>query len=189
LLGGDRRKIELAYALLLSLPGSPIVYYGDEIGMGDNIWLNDRDGVRTPMQWDASANAGFANADVPPERLYAPLITDERFGYHRVNVAAQRADPHSFWHTLRQMLALRKAHPAFSAGAVEFLDFENVAVLGIKRLHPTETILALHNLSAETQTVNVIGAWHEIISDRALSENTLRLSAYQSLLLIASTIP
>ncbi len=150
LLDGDRRKIELLISILLTLPGSPILYYGDEIGMGDNIWLDDRDGVRTPIQWNDSPNAGFSSA--PPAKLYAPLIADERFGYRRVNVAAQQADPDSLWHTVRRMIALRKAHRALGQGAHEFLPLENRAVLAVARTQGDETILAVHNLSPQTQS-------------------------------------
>jgi maltose alpha-D-glucosyltransferase/alpha-amylase len=149
LLDGDRRKIELAHSILLTLPGSPILYYGDELGMGENIWLDDRDGVRTPMQWKAGPNAGFSTA--PPDRLYAPVIDDERFGYRRVNVAAQREDPQSLWHTLRHMMAVRKAHPTFGYGACEFLAVENSAVLAVVRTSGEHTLLAFHNLSASEQ--------------------------------------
>jgi maltose alpha-D-glucosyltransferase/alpha-amylase len=149
LLDDDRRKVELAHSILFTLPGSPILYYGDEIGMRDNIWLDDRDGVRTPMQWGEGPNAGFSNAG--PEALYAPVIADERFGYQRVNVAAQRADAASLWHTLRRMIAVRQGHRAFGRGACEFLRIENRAVLATVRTAGDETILAVHNLSALPQ--------------------------------------
>lgn len=149
LLDGDPRKIELAHALLFALPGTPILYYGDEIGMGDNIWLDDRDGLRTPMQWDAGPNAGFSSA--PAEALYLPLIDDERFGYRRVNVAAQRADPGSLWHALRRLIAVRKAHPVFGGGCCEFIEGDNPAVLAVMRRDGEETVLAAHNLSALPQ--------------------------------------
>jgi maltose alpha-D-glucosyltransferase/alpha-amylase len=155
LLDGDRHKIELAHSILFSLPGSPILYYGDEIGMGDNIGLDDRDGVRTPMQWEAGPNASFSGRGVPPERLYAPLIDDERFGYRTVNVAAQRADPGSLWHTLRHMIAVRKQHPAFSRGECEFLPLNTHAALAFRRTADDETILALHNLSPAPHTIQL----------------------------------
>lgn len=155
LLDNDRRKIELLNSILFTLPGSPILYYGDEIGMGDNIWLDDRDGVRTPMQWDAGPNAGFSRRELPPEPLYAPLIDDERFGYQRVNVVSQRADPASLWHTLRRMIAVRKGHPAFGCGDYEFLPIGNLAVLALVRTCATETVLALHNLSVQPQTIRL----------------------------------
>jgi len=146
LLDGDTRKIALLHSLLFSLPGSPVLYYGDEIGMGDNIWLPDRNGVRTPMQWDASPGAGFSSA--PPERFYAPLIQEGEFDYRRVNLAAQKADPNSLWHTLRHMIAIRKAHPALGAGDYRLLYLDRLpAFLGVLRQDGQETLLALHNLS------------------------------------------
>jgi maltose alpha-D-glucosyltransferase/alpha-amylase len=151
LLDGDRRKIELLNSILFTLPGSPILYYGDEIGMGDAIWLDDRDGVRTPMQWDGGQNAGFSTA--PPEKLYVSPVDDERFGYHHVNVAAQRADPDSLWNTLRRMIAVRKQEPAFGCGECQFPPIENRAVLGLARTCEGQSALALHNMSAHPQTV------------------------------------
>jgi maltose alpha-D-glucosyltransferase/alpha-amylase len=145
LLDGDVSKIELLNSLLFTLPGSPILYYGDEIGMGDNIWLDDREGVRTPMQWEAGPNAGFSTAAA--DKLYLPVIDDERFGCQHVNVAAQRADSHSLWHTLRRMMAVRKAHRAFGWGRCEFLDAGDRAVLAALRADGQETILAINNLS------------------------------------------
>ncbi len=149
LLDGDRRKIELLNSILFTLPGSPILYYGDEIGMGDNIWLHDRNGVRTPMQWNAGLNAGFSEA--PPERLYAPPIADERYGYARVNVAAQRADPNSLWNALRRMIAVRKKHPAFGLGSAEFLEPAEKAILAYVVSAGEEQILAAHNLCGAPQ--------------------------------------
>jgi maltose alpha-D-glucosyltransferase/alpha-amylase len=151
LLDGDRRKIELLNSILFALPGSPILYYGDEIGMGDNLWLDDRNGVRTPMQWDSSPNAGFSSAHTLA--LYSPVIDDERFGYRGINVAAQRADPYSLWHTLRKMIMVRKRQRAFGSSACEFLPTENPAVLGVLRAAAGETVLALHNLSPTTQAL------------------------------------
>ncbi len=151
LLGNDRARLELAHSLLLTLPGSPVIYYGDEIGMGDNIWLEDRDGVRTPMQWNDGPNAGFSAA--PPGALYAPVIDDAVYGYRQVNVEAQRADPGSMLNRLRAMLRVRKAHPAFGRGAIRFLEPANRAVLAYLRSYGDETLLIVQNLSAEPQTV------------------------------------
>ena len=118
LLGNDRAaRIELANSLLFTLPGSPVVYYGDEIGMGDDIWLDDRDGVRTPMQWTAGPNAGFSTAEAAD--LYAPVIDDESYGYRQINVESQRGDPHSLLNRMRQMIRVRKAIPAFGRGEIE----------------------------------------------------------------------
>lgn len=151
LLDNNRRKIELAHSLLFTLPGSPVMYYGDEIGMGDNIWLKDRDGVRTPMQWSAERNAGFSTAD--PALLYAPVIDDATFGYQRVNVAAQARDPHSLLNTLKQMIAARKRHRAFGRGTIEFLNVQNNAVLAYLRRYEKETLCVLNNLSDVPQTI------------------------------------
>jgi maltose alpha-D-glucosyltransferase/alpha-amylase len=174
LLDGDRRKLELANSILFTLPGAPIVYYGDEIGMGDNIWLNDRDGVRTPMQWDAGPNAGFTGPDVPPERLYAPVVDDPQFGYRRVNVQAQRADPGSLWHALRRMIAVRKSQPALSRGDCDFLPLRNHAVLAVARTHGRDTVLALHNLTGQAQRIGPrLARWQgaavrDLLKDEAL---------------------
>ncbi|HJW84584.1 MAG TPA: alpha-glucosidase C-terminal domain-containing protein, partial [Anaerolineae bacterium] len=153
LLDNDRRKIELANSLLFTLPGSPIVYYGDEIGMGDNVDLPDRNGVRTPMQWDASPTAGFSMAK--PEALYAPVIDDATYGAARVNVAAQRADPDSLWNVTRRMIAVRKQHPAFGWGGFEWIECESSAVVAYLRAYGDERLLTLNNLSSSTQTVTL----------------------------------
>ncbi|MEW5938312.1 MAG: maltose alpha-D-glucosyltransferase [Chloroflexota bacterium] len=149
LLDNDRRKIELANSLLFTLPGSPIIYYGDEIGMGDNIWLDDRNGVRTPMQWDDSTYAGFSA--VPP---FAPLLEGE-YGPGRVNVAAQMADPASLLHTMQRMIAVRKAHHAFGRGRFEWADAGTNAIASYTRKHENETLLILNNLSGTPQTVHL----------------------------------
>ena len=153
LLDNDRERIELANSLLFTLPGAPVVYSGDEIGMGDNIWLDDRDGVRTPMQWSAGRNAGFSSAD--GEDLYCEPIDDEVYGYERVNVAAQHAQSGSLWRRMQQMIATRKAHPALGGGEAQFLEVGNRAILPILRIHSEETILAVHNLSAEELMVEL----------------------------------
>ncbi len=147
LLENDRARIEVANSLLFTLPGAPVVYYGDEIGMGDDIWLEDRDGVRTPMQWSAGRNAGFSGAEF--ETLYCQPIDDEAYSYKRVNVEAQRAHGDSLWHRIRQMIATRKAQPALARGDVQFLDVEDRAVLAFLRGHEGQAVLAVHNLSAE----------------------------------------
>jgi len=153
LLDGDPCKIELAHALLFALPGTPIFYYGDEIGMGDNIWLDDRDGVRTLFQWDATANAGFSPASA--DQLYAPVIAEGEYAYTRVNLAAQQADPDSLWHRLRRLAAVRQSHSAFGHGLFDFLHLDQAALLGIVRRHAATTVLALFNLSAEAQPVRL----------------------------------
>ena len=153
LLDNDRRKIELANSLLFTLPGSPFVYYGDEIGMGDNIWLEDRDGVRTPMQWEAQPGAGFSQA--PPDRWYLPLIDQPPYAPAQVNVSAQQADPYSLFNTMRRMIQVRKQHLAFGRGAFEWLDACPKAVTGYWRTYQDERLLVLNNLSEEVQTVVV----------------------------------
>jgi len=151
LLDNDRRKIELANYMLFTLPGSPIIYYGDEIGMGDNIWLEDRDGLRTPMQWSDDKNAGFSTAH--PSRLYSPVIDDEVFGYQKVNVQAQRNTPFSLFHTMRKMISARKKHKSFGRGDCQFLHPDSTAVLAYIRQHEDETILVVINLSSSPQSV------------------------------------
>jgi maltose alpha-D-glucosyltransferase/alpha-amylase len=153
LLDNDRDRIELANSLLFTLPGAPVVYYGDEIGMGDDIWLDDRDGVRTPMQWSAGANAGFSEAEA--ETLYSQPIDDEVFGYQRVNVETQQSDAGSLLHRMQKMIATRKAHAVLAQGEVRFLEAENRAILAFLRSDGKETILAVHNLSAERAEIEL----------------------------------
>jgi len=131
LLDNDRNQLELFTALLLSLPGSPVLYYGDEIGMGDNIWLGDRDGVRTPMQWTSDRNAGFSGSD--PARLYLPLIMDPIYGYQALNVEAQERNGGSLLHWTRRMIEIRKRHPVFGQGGYEELNSSNPSVLAFVR--------------------------------------------------------
>ena len=151
LLDNDRRKIELANSILFTLPGSPTIYYGDEIGMGDNIWLEDRDGLRTPMQWSDDENAGFST--VHPSRLYSPVIDDEAFGYQKVNVQTQRNDPSSTFHTMRKMIAYRKKHKSFGRGVCQFLHPDSTSVLAYIRHYKSETIVVVNNLSPSAQSV------------------------------------
>jgi maltose alpha-D-glucosyltransferase/alpha-amylase len=158
LLENDRRRIELLNCLLLTLPGSPIIYYGDEIGMGDNIYLGDRNGVRTPMQWSRDRNAGFSTAE--EGRLYLPVITDPVYGYQAVNVAAQRATPSSLLNTMRRLIATRKRSTAFGRGTIEFLRPRNTAVLAFLREHGEERILVVANLSERSQPVELDLARH-----------------------------
>ncbi|MBI4786221.1 MAG: maltose alpha-D-glucosyltransferase [Chloroflexi bacterium] len=158
LLDNNQRKIELANSLLFTLPGSPIIYYGDEIGMGDDIWLKDRDGVRTPMQWSAQECAGFSKA--PASRLYAPVIHDPIYGYARVNVEQQRADPESLYHTLKWLIAIRRQHPVFGRGDCIFLTPPNPAILAYIRHYQDETVVAVHNLSERAQETGLdLGAF------------------------------
>ena len=151
LLDNDRAKIQVAHSLLVTLIGSPVLYYGDEIGMGDNIKLDDRWGVRTPMQWNDSRNAGFS--DAPREKLYLPLIEDEVYGYQRVNVALAERAPDSFLNWLRNALKIRAQHPAFGHGDLQTLDTKNPALFAYTRATPQEKLLVVNNLSAHTQNV------------------------------------
>jgi maltose alpha-D-glucosyltransferase / alpha-amylase len=156
LLDNDRDKILLANSLLLTMVGSPIIYYGDEIGMGDNIWLQDRDGVRTAMQWSDVPNAGFSTAAA--ECLYEPVIEEGEFGYARVNVASQEANPGSLLYALRGLIALRKKYRAFGRGAARFVDVGNEHVLAYERAWEDERILVVNNLSASSQPIH-LGAY------------------------------
>ncbi len=149
LLDNDRRKIELMNGLLFSLPGTPILYYGDEIGMGDNIYLGDRDGVRTPMQWNADRNAGFSRAN--PQKLYLPVNIDPEYRYESVNVEAAQQNPSSLWWWMRRLIAVRQRHRVFGTGTLEFLLPENSKVLAFVRSSEEETVLVVANLSRFTQ--------------------------------------
>lgn len=153
LLQNDRAAIEVANSMLLTFVGSPVLYYGDEIGMGDNIWLNDRDGVRTPMQWNAGPNAGFSEA--PAEALFIPLIDDEVFGYQRVNVAAQEADPDSLLNRMRTLLKVRKQYPVFGRGNMALLDAAPHSVLAYRRDYDGETFVVVNNLAPEAVSVTL----------------------------------
>src|SRR5258706_10868440 len=144
-LENDRRRIELLTGLLLTLPGSPILYYGDEIGMGDNIYLGDRKGVRTPMQWSPDRNAGFSRAD--PQRLYLPPVMDAVYGYQSVNVEAQLRSASSLLHWTRRLIAVRRTHRAFGRGTLTFLDPGNRKILAYLREYAGEAILCVTNLS------------------------------------------
>ena len=149
LLDNDRRKIELASSLLFTLPGSPIIYYGDEIGMGDNIWLEDRNGVRTPMQWDDSPNAGFTTG-MP----FAPLIEGD-LDFHHINVARQIRDKTSLFHSIRHMMAIRKQYDVFGRGNLEWVMIDNPSIAAYTRKYQDESLLILHNLSGSTQTIEL----------------------------------
>ncbi len=149
LLNNNRRKVELMNALLFSLPGTPVIYYGDEIGMGDNIYLGDRDGVRTPMQWSADRNSGFSRAN--PQRLYLPLIIDPEYHYETVNVESQQANPSSLLWWMKRLIALRKRHPVFGHGEIRFLTPANHKVLAFIRRSEAETVLVVANLSRFVQ--------------------------------------
>ncbi len=149
LLGNNRRRIELMNGLLFSLPGTPVLYYGDEIGMGDNIYLGDRDGVRTPMQWSCDRNAGFSRAN--PQKLYLPIIIDPEYHYEAVNVEAQQNNPNSLLWWMKRIIDLRKRYKAFGRGTIEFLLPDNPKILAFIRRYEDETLLVIANLSRFTQ--------------------------------------
>jgi maltose alpha-D-glucosyltransferase/alpha-amylase len=149
----DRRRIELLNGLLMSMPGTPIVYYGDEIGMGDNIYLGDRNGVRTPMQWNGGINAGFSFAD--PERLYSPLISNSVYGYQVVNVDSQRRFGHSLLSWMKALIKTRNSYRVFSRGTMEFFRPSNHRVLAYIREFGNEKILVVNNLASSAQAVEL----------------------------------
>jgi len=151
LLENSRRRIELMTALLFSMPGTPIIYYGDEIGMGDNIYLGDRNGVRTPMQWTGDRNGGFSRAD--PARLYAPPVMDPVYGYEALNVEAQEREPFSLLNGMKRMIGLRKQTTVFGRGTIEFLPAKNRKILPYVRRDNNETVLCVANLARSVQPV------------------------------------
>ncbi len=153
LVGNDRKRIELLSALLFSLPGTPVIYYGDEIGMGENIYLGDRNGVRTPMQWSADKNAGFSRAN--PQSLYLPINLDPENHYEAVNVEVQERNPHSLLWWMKRMISLHKRWKAFGLGTIEFLHPENRKVLACVRRYQNECILVVANLSRFVQPVKL----------------------------------
>jgi len=151
LLSNNRRKVELMNALLFSMPGTPIMYYGDEIGMGDNVHLGDRNGVRTPMQWSADRNAGFSRAN--PQKLFLPAIIDPEYHFEAINVESQLANPSSLLWWTKRMIALRKRYPVFGTGEIRFLQPSNARVLVFTRTSAEHTILVVANLSRFVQPV------------------------------------
>ena len=153
LLDNDRRRIELMNGMLMSLPGTPIIYYGDEIGMGDNINLGDRNGVRTPMQWSGGWNGGFSNAE--PDRLYAPLIQNPVYGYPAVNVLTQMGSEHSLLHWMRSIVAVRSSTAVFGRGSIEFIHPANHRILAYIRRLGNEVVLVVNNLSGAAQAVEL----------------------------------
>ena len=153
LLEHDRRRVELMNSLLLSMPGSPVIYYGDEIGMGDNIHLGDRNGVRTPMQWSPDRNGGFSRVD--PAELILPTVMDPLYGYGVVNVEAQRRDPHSILNWMRRMLAVRSRHPAFGRGSLTLLYPKNRKILAYLRENEADTLLCVANVAHSLEAVEL----------------------------------
>jgi maltose alpha-D-glucosyltransferase / alpha-amylase len=153
LLDNDRRRIELMNGMLMSLPGTPIIYYGDEIGMGDNIYLGDRNGVRTPMQWSGESNGGFSTAD--PESLYSPPILNPVYGYQAVNVLSQERFDHSLLSWMKHLLRIRQSTQVFGSGSIEFLYPANHRVLAYIRQLGRETVLVVNNVSSSAQAVEL----------------------------------
>lgn len=185
LLQNDRAQIQLAYSLLLTLIGSPVLYYGDEIGMGDNIVLDDRWGVRTPMQWSDATNAGFAAPEVAADRLYLPVIDDAVYGYQNMNVANAERDASSFLHWLRGALKIRAQHPAFARGELSTPASENPAIFAYTRATGQEKLLVVNNLSAQTQDARLLPGTptrlRDLETNEILSEDDtarLKLSRY-----------
>ncbi len=177
LVDNDRRKIELLNSLLFTLPGTPVLYYGDEIGMGDNVTLFDRNGVRTPMQWTSAANGGFSTLD--ESRLYAPPISDPVYGYHQVNVAAQQADPASLLHTIRHMIRTRKTLPVLSQGELRWLDDLSKQALCFWRIDSQQRVLALHNLSEQPLPILLPSPMNDALKpDIGVVEHSVTLPPY-----------
>ena len=164
LLDGARDDIELLYAILFSLPGSPVLYYGDEIGMGDNVYLGDRDGVRTPMQWTGDRNAGFSKADWA--QLYLQPLMDPVYGYQAVNVEAQLRSPASFLRWLHRFIALRKEHPVFGLGSYEPLHADNPRIFAHIRQWEDDVILCVHNLARSAQPMQLdLSRWAGMVPE------------------------
>ncbi len=172
LLDNDPARLRLAFGLLLSMPGSPILYYGDEIGMGDHIWLDDRNGVRTPMQWDTGLNAGFSKAS--PDQLYAPVIDSPEYDPQRVNVEAQIKDPGSLYHAVRRMVHTRKKHPCLGGREFSWVDTQDPAVLGCLYSSLQEKILVLINLSDRDQKITIPEEYYVKVTD-ILTSSPLKL--------------
>jgi maltose alpha-D-glucosyltransferase/alpha-amylase len=153
LLDNGRDEMELMHSILFSLPGSPVLYYGDEIGMGDNVYLGDRDGVRTPMQWTGDRNSGFSKADFA--QLYAPVLMDPVYGYQAVNIESQLRNPSSFLRWLRRFIELRKAHPVFGLGTYTPIRSENHKIFAHIRTYEDDVALCVHNLARTAQAVEL----------------------------------
>ncbi|MFZ2948128.1 MAG: maltose alpha-D-glucosyltransferase [Desulfuromonadaceae bacterium] len=170
LMGNNRRKIELMNILLFSLPGTPIIYYGDEIGMGDNFYLGDRNGVRTPMQWNPDRNAGFSKAS--PHKLYLPVIIDPEYHYESINVENQERNSSSLLWWMRRTIAMRKRFRAFGCGILEMMPSDNPKVLTFIRSHEDEKLLVVINLSRFSQTVTVdLSRYAGMIPEEVFSRN------------------
>ncbi len=173
LLDNDRRKIELMNILLFSLPGTPVIYYGDEIGMGDNIFLGDRNGVRTPMQWDPGRNAGFSRAN--PHKLYLPLIIDQEYKYEIINVENQLGNSNSLLWWMRRLIKMRKRFKSFGRGDIRFLECDNPKALAFVRSYEDEQILVIANLSRYAQAANVeMKSLKDLIPVEVFSQNKFK---------------
>jgi maltose alpha-D-glucosyltransferase / alpha-amylase len=159
LLDGGRLEIELLHAILFSLPGSPVLYYGDEIGMGDNVFLGDRDGVRTPMQWTGDRNGGFSRSDFA--QLYLPPLMDPVYGYQAINVEAQLRLPYSLLRWLHRFIELRKRHPVFGLGTYEALPSENPRIFAHIRRYEDDIVFCVHNMARSAQAVELDLSWFE----------------------------
>jgi maltose alpha-D-glucosyltransferase/alpha-amylase len=186
LMDDDLRKIKLANSLLFSLIGSPIIYYGDEIGMGDNIWLDDRNGVRTPMQWDASTSAGFSNAD--SDQFYLPVIQDKPYDPKSVNVTSQQKDPESLINSMKSFIKTHKAYKAFGWGDFKWIDVRNNSVAAYMRSFQNERLIILNNLKDSDQEINIDWTFEndiiDILSGRSIRVPIEKLSPYQFLWLL-----
>lgn len=177
LVDNDRRKIQILNSLLFTLPGSPILYYGDEIGMGDDITQSDRNGVRTPMQWDSSENAGFSRA--PREQLYMPPISDPVFGYTSINVSSQKENNTSLLHTIREMIYTRKRLPVLGVGRLEWWHHLPNELLCFKRVSEYDSFLALHNLCDQDRMIDLDGQYKDAIANTdEIIEGQIQLLPY-----------
>ncbi|MDP9037343.1 MAG: maltose alpha-D-glucosyltransferase [Myxococcota bacterium] len=176
LVGNDRKKMELLNGILFSLPGTPVLYYGDEIGMGDNIYLGDRNGVRTPMQWNSDRNAGFSRAN--PQRLILPIVVDAEYHFEAINVEAQQSNPNSLLWWTKRLIALRKQHGAFGRGSIDFLNPDNSRVLAFVRSHEGETILVVANLSRFMQHVELdLGNYQGMVPTELFGRSRLPITS------------
>lgn len=170
LMENGRRQIELLHSLLLTLPGSPVLYYGDEIGMGDNVYLGDRNGVRTPMQWSDDRNAGFSRAD--PSQLYQPLIIDPVYNFHAINVEAQVRSPTSLLNWLRRLIHVRKQCPQFGRGSLKFVPCQNRCVAAYTREYEGQVALVVNNLSRFAQPAELdLRAYHNMVPVEMLGKH------------------
>ncbi|MEZ4522981.1 MAG: maltose alpha-D-glucosyltransferase [Thermomicrobiales bacterium] len=176
LMNNNRRRIELMNGLLFSMPGTPVIYYGDEIGMGDNIYLGDRNGVRTPMQWTADRNAGFSDAN--RQKLYSPIIVDPEYHYETVNVETQQRNPQSLLWWMKRMINLRKRYKAFGRGTLEFLPVDNRKILAFIREYENEKILVIANLSRFSQAAELdLSDYQQMVPVEMFGEPASRRSA------------